>query len=140
VTSVFAASRVLAVGAVLLASGCSLLGSRPPLLETLWVAADIGGAGIVDRTRSTMRLHAGGTVSGDSGCNQYRGLAKIDGKSLLFDELVSTRKACSADVMDQELRFLRALSATRTIAERDGTLQLSDKSRQPLVRFVPADG
>jgi heat shock protein HslJ len=54
-----------------------------------------------------------GGVSGNAGCNTYRGPYSISGDGITFGPLASTRRACTSDALNaQEQRFLAALGAS----------------------------
>jgi len=78
-----------------------------------WLAEDIGGGGVIDRARSEFVLAADGRVSGRGGCNRFAGRATVAGASIAFGGLAATMMACPPAMMDQERRFLAALSAAR---------------------------
>jgi len=86
------------------------------LLGTAWLAEDIGGRGVVDRARSTMEFTKPGQVDGLAGCNRYFGPVTLDGGAISFGNLAATRKMCPQALMEQEQRFLQALSAAKRLA------------------------
>jgi len=95
------------------------------LLGTVWLAEDIGGRGVVGRARSTMEFTKPGQVGGLAGCNRYFGPVTLDGGAIRFGNLAATRKMCSQALMDQEQRFLQALSAAKRLAfTHDGRMLL----------------
>ena len=52
-------------------------------------------------------------VSGNASCNQFNGTVKINGTSISFGPLVTTRMACtSAPANAQETAYLKALAYT----------------------------
>lgn len=55
-----------------------------------------------------------GTVTGNSGCNNFHGTYSAAGKRLAIQPLASTRRACEADIMAQEQAFLAALQGAAT--------------------------
>ena len=103
---------------VLMATSCASIGPSAPqppdLTGTKWLAEDIGGQGVMDFLQSTLQFDAmdNSRVGGNSGCNNYFGAVAVDGWTIEFSAMGSTRMACPAAVMDQENRFLSALSAT----------------------------
>jgi putative lipoprotein len=125
-----------------LAGGCSLMrpdSASTPKVEltgSTWVAEDIDGKGVVDNAQSTLVFGTDGRVSGRAACNQYGGKVTLDGASMIMDQLFSTKMACTAPaLMEQEMRFLEALQATRSY-RMDGTkLVLLDGTGKPRIRF-----
>jgi heat shock protein HslJ len=52
-----------------------------------------------------------GTASGNAGCNTFTGSYTVDGPSLTFGPLASTKKACVPEVGAVETAYLAALQA-----------------------------
>ncbi len=50
-------------------------------------------------------------VSGSAGCNRFWGSYTVDGNSITFSPLASTRMACPEELMEQEQLFLAALAS-----------------------------
>lgn len=100
-----------------------------------WLAEDIGGGGVVDRIQTVLDIAADGRVSGSGGCNRIVGQARIEGSTIAFSQMASTRMACPPAVMDQEARFLAALGqASRwRIDELRRKLFLEDATGKVLV-------
>lgn len=53
-----------------------------------------------------------GKVSGNAGCNNFRGSFKTTGNRIEFGVAATTRRACSEELMTQEREFLAALTST----------------------------
>ncbi len=107
------------------------------LLATAWLAEDIGGHGVVDRARSTMEFVKPEQVSGLAGCNRYFGPVSLNGSTISFGNLAATRMMCPDTLMDQEQRFLEALSkAKRLEFAHEGQILLLYADRpEPVLRF-----
>jgi heat shock protein HslJ/membrane-bound inhibitor of C-type lysozyme len=90
--------------------GC---GGRPIdlLLGAEWVIEDIGGAGLVDRSRATLRFGDDGKVGGRASCNIFTGSYTLTGESLAFGKSAGTMMACAPALMEQERRLLDLLQA-----------------------------
>jgi putative lipoprotein len=123
-------------------SGCSLVEPsstdtpKADLVGSTWLAEDIDGGGVIDNAQSTLVFGTDGRISGRAGCNQYGGNVKLNGASLIVDQVYSTKMACSAEaLMDQENRFLQALQATRSYRMDGPKLVLVDSSGTPRLRF-----
>ena len=72
---------------------------------------------------SELSLQFDGTaVSGSAGCNSYSGVLVMDSSNLSISRVVTTRKACVPEVMEQEARFLLALESAETLTVKDGNL------------------
>jgi copper homeostasis protein (lipoprotein) len=77
-------------------------------------------------------------VSGAAICNQLLGSYRLQGTSLTFGAVATSRMMCPAG-MDVERRFLAALQATRTARVRGGTLDLLDAKGRALASFEAKD-
>jgi putative lipoprotein len=103
-----------------------------------WLAEDIGGGGVVDNVRTAITIGVGGEVTGTGGCNRLHGTAQIDGTSVTFGSLATTRMMCPPAVMDQEAKFLRVLELTREFRMDGPHLKFLDRDGAELVRFTRA--
>lgn len=101
-----------------------------------WLAEDIRGGGVIDNAQSTISFADDGRVSGSGGCNRLFGSARIDDERLVFGGVGTTRMACAPALMDQEQKFLAALSATRTFRIDGPFLRFYDDMGAELVRFT----
>lgn len=78
-----------------------------------WLAESIRRGGVIDNLQTVLEIAADGRVSGSGGCNRITGKADISGNRISFTPLASTRMACAPASMDQEAKFLAALSDVR---------------------------
>ena len=107
-----------------------------PLTGTSWWVEDIGGAGVVDRSRSTVEFFEPGKVAGNSGCNRYTGGYERDGDVLKFGNLAGTMMACPDALMDQERRFHQAMAQVSSwrIDPQTDLLHLLDAGGETMIR------
>lgn len=103
---------------------------------TEWLAEDIGGQGVLDIVQSTLSVGTDGKISGSGGCNRYFGTATVKDGAVKVGPLGATQMACVPAQMDQERKFLDALSATRSFRIDGGKLILLDAAAKPVLRFV----
>lgn len=90
-----------------------------------WVVEDIGGGGIIDRSRITMEFGADDRVAGLAGCNRYVGTYALTAEGLTFGRMAGTMMACADALMAQERKFLAALgTAARFDLDETGALLL----------------
>ena len=108
IITVILSATILMTAAATLAQG-----GEADLLGTTWLAEDIDGRGVVDRARSTMDFTKAGQVSGLAACNRYLGPVSLSGDAITFGNLAATRMMCPDTLMDQEQRFLQALSMSK---------------------------
>ena len=111
--------------------------SRPRaniLADTDWKAVSILGkpAGSAD---STLGFSKDGQVAGNGGCNGYQGGVTLDGDTIEFGALASTRMMCAPPVSGQEIVFLEALSLARTWKRSGSTLELIDDSNEVVLQL-----
>ena len=89
-----------------------------PLAGTAWnliseVPADVEATPEVDSSARpiTLTFDAEGRASGLGGCNTYSTMYELDGTSITFGDVVSTRMACEGgDIMQREQAFFAALT------------------------------
>lgn len=115
------------VGAAL--AGCA---AEPIKLqqERSYVLEWIGERPLMDYSHLTLTLAADGRAYGNAGCNHWFAPYTLEGDKLSFGTVGSTRKLCAPAVMEQEKRFLQALT----------TVQRWDISPIEQIRFWPAEG
>ena len=91
-----------------------------------WQVADLAGAGMIERSRVSVRFGADGQLSGQASCNRYSGRYQLSGEGLSIGPLVTTRMACAPALMNQEQRFLELLAAVhKARIDRLGRLVLT---------------
>jgi putative lipoprotein len=114
--------------------------NQPSLAGTAWWVEDIAGTGVIDSSHTTIQFAEDGKVAGSTGCNRYFGSAEIDGSSISFGPLAGTRKMCPASLMDQEMKFFKAMGNVKSweIAETD-LLHLRDADGDGLLRASRTD-
>ena len=94
------------------------------LENTLWNLVSFGELGaeaaLVQGSTITLLL-AAGQAAGTGGCNGYGGTYQVDGNSISFGPITSTKMACAdAQATEQEGRYLQALeSASEYAVEGD---------------------
>jgi len=128
---------MLAIGA--LAVGCRsghAANPAPSLIGTSWRAEEIDGRGVLERPESTLAFDAR-RITGHTACNRYFGELELGEGTLRLKPAGTTRMACAPVVMDQESRFLAALSAATAFRIDGGKLLLLDEAGRVRVRLVP---
>jgi putative lipoprotein len=113
--------RVLAGLTILALAACDATGSTQgttpepasaaaDLAGTSWTLVSVGGAPVVEGgVGARLAFDAAGNVSGSTGCNSVSGTYALDGPSLTFGMLATTRMACEDALMAQEASVLEAL-------------------------------
>lgn len=113
--------------------------SEVALVGPIWVAEDIQGRGVIDDLQSHITFTAEGQAHGSGGCNAFTGGYTLDGATLTFGPLASTRKACPPAIMNQETRFHQALGEVRGYRFENGLLILLDAESVPVMRLWRRD-
>ncbi|MBV2142724.1 META domain-containing protein [Falsochrobactrum sp. TDYN1] len=101
-----------------------------------WLAEDIQGGGVIDNAQTTLTINTDGAASGSGGCNRYFSKTVISGKSISFAEIGSTYMQCPPALMNQERKFLDALSKTRSYKMETGKLVLIDENGEELATLA----
>lgn len=99
-----------------------------------WVVEDLGGKGIVDRSRLTMRFGPDGQLTGRGGCNRYGAGYDMSGGKLKVGPVHATRMSCAPALMAQETAFLDVLATAVDFQIRgDGALVLEDPTGRTIL-------
>lgn len=116
---------------------------EPGLTSTVWKATGVnngkgGVTSLLQGSKITAEFTAEGRVSGTAGCNSYSGGYELEGTSIVFSPISSTRKMCvePAGIMEQEIQFLQALEKSDTYSITEGRLELRDASGALQVSFA----
>ena len=110
------------------ASGVSLAGTE-------WRVLELDGKSADTNVTSTLIFGADGAVSGNGGCNTFRGDVDIEGTTMKFGQLASTMMACEDAKSAQEALFHAALSQTASYSVQDGELTLVDAAGKAVARL-----
>jgi len=100
------------------------------------------GQGGMEANRATARITArfseDGWVSGNAGCNTFRGSYEANGDRIAIGPLVTTRMMCAEDVMAVEKAFLQGMARASRYQIEEGRLSLMDEAGVILLIFLPA--
>jgi heat shock protein HslJ len=100
-----------------------------------WHLEDIAGHA-VDHGQATLTFPEAGKIAGNGSCNRFFGSAEINGESIKFSALGSTRMACPEEVMNQESKYLEALQAAERFEWKDPYLLIYCKGIEKPLRFT----
>jgi len=137
-------SLLLLLFVVAVSCGSSSNDTRRPE-ENLWeVASYFNGQELVSPlsgTQLTLQLSLDEQASGSAGCNTFNSSATLDGNSITFGPIATTRMICDQPdgVMDQESAYLAALQKTAEYAITGNQMEFTDENQNVLVRFVTKD-
>lgn len=102
--------------------GRSLVGS--------WSVDDIGGAAVLVEAQPTIEFGDDGTMSGTTGTNRFTGRYEVVDATLQSSPLASTRMAGPPAAMEQEARFMGALSIPGAIRLEDAVVTIGEGDAQ----------
>jgi len=92
-----------------------------------WRIDNIDQGNIVESSIVTIEFSEDGRISGRTGCNNYFGVAEINGDSVSISGTGATQMACTEELMLQERHFFEALSSSEKLAMKsDGSLVFLD--------------
>ncbi len=120
----------------LLASGCASLTYGPDSAQhelqqnQQYIVEWIGERPLIDRSHLSMQLNDAHKAGGFAGCNNWFASYRQQQDRLEFANIATTRKICAPALMEQEQRYLEALSQ----------VQRWDFSDQGQLRLWPARG
>lgn len=111
------------------------------LTGTTWSATGINNGNdavqsVAAGTTVTAVFTEDGKVTGNGGCNTFNGSYTVDGATIAFGPVMSTKMACEQPAMDQEAAFLAALGNASTYAISGDKLELRDAGGALQVGFV----
>jgi heat shock protein HslJ len=106
------------------------------LANTQWELVSLGGEEILEGSIITLEFSAENSVSGSAGCNGYGSDYSIDGTTITFNAVFSTRRFCDG-LMQQESAYIAALESATQYTLTDGQLVITYGEGDELV-FQPA--
>jgi heat shock protein HslJ len=143
-------AALLAAGTVLSLAGCgdetavTAAGEENPLATTTWTLVSyLDDAGdqraAIESAPSTLAFGDDGFVTGNTGCNSFRGSYELDGDRLSVASTGTTRAACvPPEASRQERAVLSGLTATIRYVVGEGELALLDGRGGRLLVYTPA--
>ena len=103
----------------------------PDLQDGEWRVTQIGGDVVAQISAPTMTFTADGRLYGSTSCNRFSSSYGLDGNSLEVGNVAATKRACEAGLMQQERRFVDALSLIENASlEAGGFLVLSGNGQR----------
>lgn len=110
-----------------------------PLAGTSWEAFEVLRAPVTEHPRPTLVFGADGRATGSTGVNSWNAPATLDGKSVEFGAIVTTRRGAAPDRMALETAFTQALAAARRVDVSRAGLALLGADGAAVARFAPAE-
>src|SRR5688572_18659922 len=133
---ILAVAALTIVGCSQPAASAAPSAAGPPteLPGTSWVLKGISGTELGTGV-PTIDFGTDGTVSGSAGCNTFNGTYTVDGSSISFGPLASTKMACPVADMAVETAFLAGLAGAKTWSIQALFLTLEGAAK---MTFTPA--
>ncbi len=102
------------------------VGGIPGVQDGEWRVTQIGGDVVPETSAPTLTFAVDGRVYGSTSCNRFNSSYSLDGDTLEVGNLAVTKRACDPGLMQQERRFLDAISLIENASlEQGGFLVLS---------------
>lgn len=128
----------------LLMTGCAQQGTQventqvnPAQLTGEWQVESIDQGGIIDSSHVTLTFGDDGRISGSAGCNRYSASMSTSDNHVTVSQAASTRMACPPAIMQQEQRFLSALSEVSAWHREAGTWLVGDDAEgEPRLKLI----
>ena len=143
-------SRCLLLGpilAILVASGCGSAkkatvtpASPVPLEATSWTLSGSTALGVALGDVAVSAQFENGSVTGSSGCNNYRASYTLSGSQLTIGPIAGTQMACSPAQMAVERAYLDRLAKVAAFTISGSQLTLTDASGHTLLLFQASNG
>ncbi|MBS1837050.1 MAG: META domain-containing protein [Actinobacteria bacterium] len=100
------------------------------LAGTSWSVRGVNTGNAVETSalteKLTLQFGSGGAISGDGGCNTFRGTYTQSGSNVKISGLSSTMMGCEQDVSNMEAKYLAALQASTKVTRSGNSLELRD--------------
>jgi putative lipoprotein len=107
------------------------LAKIPDLQDGEWRVTQIGGDVVPETSAPTISFAVDGRVYGSTSCNRFNSSYSLDGNALEIGNLAATKRACDPGLMQQERRFLDAISLIENVSlEQGGFLVLSGNGQR----------
>lgn len=120
--------------AMIVLTGCGT-GTEDDPTGHSWELVELDGSTVVEGTVIDLLIE-NDEASGSSGCNSYTGEATVsDGEITLGPEFAVTFMACEEDVMNQEQRYIEAMTRVTTYEMAAGELLLLDDQGITVLAF-----
>lgn len=109
------------------------------LAGTEWLLRSLRGMDVDLEIGSSLSFDEEGNVSGNGGCNRFRGAAVIKGQTLKFGDLASTMMACEDAKTRQERDYHAAMAETVAFRIEQRELSLLNEEDEVVALLIAAD-
>lgn len=109
------------------------------LAGTEWLLQFLRGVDVSPEIGSSLSFDDDGNVSGNGGCNRFRGGVTIEGQTMKFGDLASTMMACvEGEKTRQEAGYHAAMAETAGFRIEQGDLSLLNGQDEVVARLTRA--
>lgn len=122
----------LALGLVLSANKCADKGMPANIFDTKWMLQSLAGQAIqmpAGMESPWLQVAADKSLSGFGGCNNLMGQATVDGSTIGFPGVGSTKKFCESTQKIED-SFLGALREAKSFKLEDGLMKLMNGDKE----------
>jgi heat shock protein HslJ/membrane-bound inhibitor of C-type lysozyme len=114
---------------------CTSLASPPLMVDEVWRLVELDGKAANTGVETSLMIGEDGTASGQAGCNRFTSRAILEGSTLSFKNVATTRMMCTEPQMQQEQSFLETLAAVARWNMAGRVLTFSDQEGNERLRF-----
>ena len=104
-------------------------------MDRTWRAEMIEGTPVTG-ANITLIIGSDRRAGGNAGCNTFGAPVRLDGMYFSFGPLTATRRACAADIMNQEQHYLDILARIGGWRMKNGQFFLTGSDGYDLIQFA----
>jgi heat shock protein HslJ len=109
----------------------------PSLTGTEWLLMDLPGTTVIATSKASFSVLENGRASGNGSCNRFTAAIEINGSTIKFGPVASTRMVCGDEALTaQEARFLEFLSTANRFEMTDPYLLVFAKGHDQPLHFI----
>jgi heat shock protein HslJ len=127
--------RLMTLGVLTSLAGCALYHSEASApINGNWIIEYIGDRPVMDSSPASITFDTDRQLSGNASCNRFSGRYAGTASALSVGPLATTRMMCPEALMEQEQRFLSALTEIASARIDNGLLYLDNAAGATLFR------
>jgi heat shock protein HslJ len=109
----------------------------PSLIGTEWLLTDLPGTTVIATSKASFSVLENGRASGNGSCNRFTAAIEINGSTIKFGPVASTRMVCGDESLTaQESKFLEFLSAANRFEMSDPYLLVFANGHDQPLHFI----
>jgi heat shock protein HslJ len=106
--------------------------------NTAWRLVELDGAAVIEDAEATLEFPEEGRAAGRGTCNRFFAIVAVEGDSIRFSGIGSTRMACEEPLAGQEAKYLKALESAERFAIEGDALVIHAQGMAAPLRFTRA--